>query len=546
MHSPTRPTPHSPTYNSHVRLPLQIGRASLNQGARFAGCVWLGPLLLILAAAFMDSWGPMLAAFGLGLPAIFFMSFAFTAAELAAADRASDIVLDVTGFVIEGGPLDKTHCTWSEVDDCDIVTGDGRWALRWLLLSWLTARRFDAINDRASVPVKQLQLSRKGSEKVVLAEAEGDEIESLEPLRDSIRAAIAPPNEPAPLPQEILTCPHCDAPLVPAPKPRMTCTYCHQELDVPAELQQRVRASIELDENSGSRASVIHKLVDQPSARRAGLVIASCRRLMVWIQPVTLGLLVAMMVHSTHGVAHPAGISVARAAPGDDGLFFYDLALLALVVAGAFAIAWSVGHAYIANRQALRTLADNFGAVPPAKTGAPSTCHQCNAPLPTSTALLVHCAYCAAENVFGVDPRPAAMRRKRERVDLARGLRRRRRSQIQRWITIPLSVVLTVAMVREVRLAWNVPDRFVVPEYWTPQMLCTGHCGHVANADPIRRTFTIVAQGKSVETTVLPHGSAWWDCEYDCTIEIGRTRVTPNDVGDTNLRIEHGVLKPAP
>lgn len=376
--------------------------------------------------------------------------------DLAKQDRASDIVLDDAGFVIEGGPLDKTKCAWSAVHGCTIVDGEARSAMRWLVLSWLTARQLKSINAHARVPVKQLELVRAGEDKLVLAEAEGDEIESLEQLRDAIGAALVPQTQAPPLPQEILACPNCSAPQVPVAAATMPCAACGHEVAVPAELQQRVRAAAELDDDSGSRERVVRTLVDQPSARRAGAVIASCRKLMVWIQPVALALWIAMLVHSTGSIAAAHGIDVARTAPDDDGLFFYDLGLLVLVIAGVFAIAWSVGHAYIANRQALRMLAGNFGAVPPAKPGAPSTCRHCNAPLPATTPLLVHCACCATENVLGVDPRPAAMRQKRDRFDLKRGLRRRRLAQIRRWIVIPLSALLGVAVVREVRIARNV------------------------------------------------------------------------------------------
>jgi hypothetical protein len=186
-------------------------------------------------------------------------------------------------------------------------------------------------------------------------------------------------------------------------------------------------------------------------------------------------------------------------------------------------------------------LADNFGAVPPAKPGAPSTCHNCSAPLPATTALLVHCAYCATENVLGVDPRPAAMRRKRERIDLASGLHRRRRAQIRRWITIPVCALLAVALVREVRLAWNVPSDYGVAEGW--MTMCWGQCGTVTNADPIRRAFTFVVDGKRKESTVPAHGKVTWECEHECSIELDGTRVTPKFNLETNLRIEHGTLK---
>jgi hypothetical protein len=498
--------------------------------------------MLIVGSSFIGTWGALPAVIGLGIPGVFFSCIAIWAAMSAKTDRASDIVFDDSGFVIEGGPLDKTHCKWSEVRSCEIVKVEGRLAVRWIILSWLTARRFASINRRRNVAVKQLVLSRKG-EKLVLAEAEGDEIDSLEQLRDSIRGAVAPPKQPPALPQEILRCPHCDALLVPAPTPRMTCTYCHHDLDVPAELQERVRASTELDQTSGWRARTVRMLVDQPSAGRAAWVIAWCRRLMVWIQPVALVLMIMFLNRGTDDAGSQSEVFVRRTAPSDGYAFLYDFVLLALVVAAAFAIAWSVGHAYIANRQALRMLADNFGAVPPAKPGAPSTCYQCNAPLPATTALLVHCAYCATENVLGVDPRPAAMRRKRERVDLARNLRKRHRARLQRWITIPVSALLAVALVREVRLAWNVPSPYNRPEGWTAEP-CFGFCGDVTNADLIRRTFTFVTDGKRVPVTVLPHGAVTWECDHECTLDLDGTRVTPKPDVETELRIEHGVLKP--
>lgn len=527
-----------------MRLPLQLGRASLNQGARFAACVWLGPLLLVLAAMMLGSWGAI-SAFVLGIPAVFFAGSSILAAELASQDRASDIVLDAKGFTIEGGPLDKTHVAWSHVRGCEIVDGESRYAVRWLLLSFVTARQIGAFNRLARVPVRQLSLSRDGDKPLVLAEAEGDELESLVQLRDSIRGAAAPPKEPAALPEEVLRCPNCDAPQVPIAAPRMTCTSCQHDLDVPVELQQRVRAASDLDVTSGSRASLVKTLVDQPSARRAAFVITSCRRLMVWIQPVALAAWITLLVHSTHDLSLPDGVSVARMAPSDDGLFFYDLGLLALVVACVFGIAWSVGHAYIANRQGLRVLADNFGAVPPATPGAPSTCRTCGAPLPATTALLVHCAYCATENVLGVDPRPAALRQKREHIDLKRALRQRRFATIRRWIVMPVSALLAVAMLREVRLAWHVPEVLFQDEQWTPELMCSTKCGTVANVDAIRRTFTIESHGKRVLTTVLPHGKAWWTC-YECTIEVEGTHVTARDGTGNDLRIAHGALQAVP
>lgn len=524
-----------------MRLPLQIGRASLNEGARFAACVWLGPVLLLIAAGFQKTW--WFSAFLFGLPGLLLSALAFDAAEKAKADRASDILLDASGFSIAGGPLGGTTCAWSEVRSCEITGGETRTAFRWLVMSWLTGRRVSWVNNAARVLVKKLQIVREGhKEPLVLAEAEGDEIASLEQLRDSILGTIAPPGEPPPLPQEVLTCPSCASPQVPIDAPRMPCSSCGHEIDVPAELQQRVRASRELGESGGTPAALVQALVDQPSGRRAGVVIAAGRKLMVWIQPVAIGLWIAMYVHSTGWDAQAGGTAVVRVAPNDDGLFLYDLGLLALVVVGAFAIAWSVGHAYIGNRQALRMLVDHFGAVAPAKPGAASTCRHCSAPLPASSVLLVRCVYCATENVLGVDPRPAAMRHKQDTLDLRRALRRRRRAQLQRWFVIPLAALLGAVMINEVRIAWRVShyveggDSYAGDCDWV-------RCGSLTNEDRIRRTVTFEGKDGPIETTLLPHGKIAWRC-VECTIDVARVSFAPPQAKHVALRIAHGRLQP--
>ena len=134
------------------------------------------------------------------------------------------------------------------------------------------------------------------------------------------------------------------------------------------------------------------------------------------------------------------------------------------------------------------------------------------------------------------------MRQKRDRFDLKRGLRRRRLAQIRRWIVIPLSALLGVAMVREVRIAWNVSEYYSESELicsWS----CSRRCGTLTNDDAIRRMVTIRKYGDRVETTLLPHGKIDWACT-DCTIEVAGVPMTPAEGAGINLRIEHGALQP--
>ena len=530
-----------------VRLPLQLGRAALNQGARFAATVWWFPFLLVAAAMLIDV--TVLVAMPVGFVAFLALSLAVDAAGTAKRDRPADIVLDETGFVVEGGPLDQMRCTWAEVDAgrCEIIKdAEPRVAVRWLILSWLTLRKLPSFTKRVRVPVAHLQLSRKGkgSDKLVLAEVEGGELSSLTQLRDSIRGAVlaATGGKPARLPQEILRCARCQAPQVPTATATMTCPYCASELDVPDELRERVHASVERERASVASARSVRKLVDQPSARRAGFVIAWCRRLMVWSQPAALILLLVITAHQNTNVIEASGIRIERVAPSDDGVALYDLVLLAFVVASAFGIAWSVGHAYVANRQALRVLADHFGAVPPVTPGAPSSCRLCGAPLPASTRLLVHCVYCSAENVLGVDPRPAALRREREQIDLGRGLRRRRRARLRLAIVVPLSALLALWLSREVRLVWDVPGHGTA---FTSA--CGGYegCGTIANASWMQQTVIVSRDGHRVAATIVPHGAVAFHCGSlnTCTVELGAARVPIDLKGAANLRIEHGELQ---
>ena len=54
---------------------------------------------------------------------------------------------------------------------------------------------------------------------------------------------------------------------------------------------------------------------------------------------------------------------------------------------------------------------------------------------------------------------------------------------------------------------------------------------------------TFVADGKRVETTLLPHGVVSWSCSHGCALELDKASLTPDNEYGTDLRIEHGALK---
>lgn len=525
-----------------VRLPLQIGLASLAQSVRFAAFIWLGPLLLLVAAAPPAGVLGFLWIMVLGLAGVIALVFAIDAADTAKRDRPSDLLLDATGLVVEGDVRQRVRLVWSALDvaSCDVVEGEARTAIRWLLLSWLTLRKVGWIAKRVRAPVYQLVVNRRTRESVTLAEGEGeDERLSLVALRDSIRAVSAPDDaaksgSAAPLPQEILLCPGCGAPQVPADRERIACPFCGHDVEVPDALRERQRALAETRDDSAER--LVRRLVDQPGAQAANAWLTWGRRGLVWIQPTLLVFGIVLVYHQTNGLAASVGsLSVSRVAPGDDPVFFYDLALIALAIAVAFGVVWSTLGAFLANRRALRVLAESFGAVPPVKPGTPSACRRCGAPLPSGDGLLARCAYCNAVNVLGVDPRPAAARRRDEARDLASAFAARRHARWRLALTLPACSALALGMAHELVVAWYVPPKGDATYCWPP-------CGTLVNGDAVRRRVAFSADGATLRATVPAHGTLAWQC-YDCSVAVGATHASTQALGNPpSARIVGGAL----
>lgn len=538
---------------ARVRLPLQIGLGGLGQTTRYAALVWWGPALLLLDAIMAPAFRPALGfvwIMGVGLLGIFAFAFALEAADRARRDRPSDIVLTAAGLEIEPSAGAIRKLAWSDVDAarCEIIDGEGRLAVRWLALSLLTLRRVPSLVARARVPTYELRLPlRKASDDdVLLASGEGDERESLAALRDSIRSAATSPDD-APktaardLPPEVLRCPACEAPQAPVDRASAPCPFCAQEVSMPEALRQKLRAAAELEAHDAPTDRLVESLVSQPGARAAGRGIWLGRKLLVLIQPAAFVYLCVLLFGA--GLrGHASDVSIKRLAPSDELVALYDLGVIALLVATVFVAVWCTLSAYLANRRALRVLAEHFGAVPPLEPGAPYACRQCGAPLPTPSkaAMLVRCVYCRAQNVLGIDPRPAASRRRQERMDIAAAVRHRRRARVRFAITLPVCVIAGALAVREARLLWWIPP-------WDkPSMSYGGRAGTIENRDLIRRTVTITLAETHipVRATVVPRGTVEWWCPYSCTIEVGKTRFSPPKRADVKILIDHGRLQP--
>jgi len=517
--------------------------AGLGQATRYAAVLWLGPSLLLLAAMFAPAFSiwlrlPWILFVGLG--GIIALTLAVDAAERAKRDRPSDLLLSATGLAVEGGS--GRSFAWADVDagSCEIIEDEPRLALRMLLLSWLTLRQVPWLIARVRVPVFRLRLPLKAGGDVLLAEAEGEERTSLEALRDSIRSAGAPPSETpsAPVAPEVLRCGNCGAPQVPVDQASAACPYCQHAVGMPEALRDKLRANAALRADDAASAQFVAQLIAQPGAKLASRWLALGRKLLVLSQPAALVYLCVVVYHQTKGQSATSGLFVARASPSDDWLFFYDIGVLLLTLVVAFWVVWSALSAYFANRQALRVLAESFGAVPPVTPGAPCTCRQCGAPLAEGAGtLVVRCVYCSAENVLGIDPRPAAARERRERTNLQAAARTRKLKRLRLAITVPVCAVLTVATVREAALLWWVPVQ-------NSNSMCGGHCGTLENKDSVRRSLSLSDGTQAVRVTVLPRGTLFWECGADCTVTTnGQTLPATDPIGQPSLVISRGQLK---
>ena len=519
---------------------------ALGQTTRYAAFLWLGPLLLIAAAMFapMFSLVPrLLWIMCTGLGGIFAMAFASEAADGAKRDRPSDVLLSARGLQVEESAGPGRSLSWAEVDAgaCDILEAEPRRAVRFLLLSWLTLRKVPALVARERVAVARLRLPLRAGGDVLLAEAEGDERASLEALRDSIRSAFSPAAEvtQAALSPEILRCAQCGAPQVPVDQDAAPCPFCRHSVAMPEALRVKQRAVSALHADDAASARLVKRLLAQPGARSAGRVLWLGRKLMVLAQPGALIYLICLVYHQTADRPSSEGPYAMRAIPNNDTLFFYDIAVLALVVLMAFCLVWLALSAYFANRKALRVLAEGFGAVPPPQPGAPSTCRQCGAPLSeAANEVIVRCVYCRAQNVLGIDPRPAAARQRHERRSLQSAARQRRWARLRLVLTLPLCAFFGISVVREAVLMWWVPP-------FAASADCYGYCGSITNHDLTPRLISITDnENPPVRVTLLPRSTISWESSHGCIVAHGAQQLSTDALGANSfLAIQHGMLQ---
>jgi hypothetical protein len=398
-----------------LRLPLQVGTSSLLGFAHASAAFVPGFLLIgsIALPALLAPWDDALAAYPhLIAPYIFAVSFgggmiayARKHARLALSERPSDIVLGADGLRVEGGPLGGFQASWDDIESVDVV---GR------------HEKLEIVEDDADKKKDnfwRLVLELRDATRKQLGSAEDPrERESLEALRDSIRASIPRRGPHAEQKQEArapLQCEGCGAPIVPAEAEVVPCAYCGRAARIPDDVRARIRAARTRDASTRRSEKLVKKLVRQPGAVRTGFFVflAAIPSMMAW--PAALGGAVVLYALCF--------------------LRLWNALLLTAATLGFIAALYYLVRGQLTDRQALRLLTLGFAARAPTTEGGAHRCRKCNGPLAAAAgSVLAHCAYCGAENVLGFDVRGEAQQSERQAASLDEALARRNRER-SRW-----------------------------------------------------------------------------------------------------------------
>lgn len=370
-----------------IRLPLQTGGGAL--GALF----WtaLTTVAAFGAASFVlfmlssmnhegESTGGLLV-MSL-IPAL--CSLGFGAATLAirrefVRQRATDVEVDGRELRFVGGALGGTAIPWDEIESCTITT------------DWNRYVRTKTNRGTTTEYMDQLWLARRRSSPRLLAESlDPGEKASLGELRQAIlgacqarggRASEDGATEP---PTSVLQCAACGSAVAAVEAAETSCGSCGATVVFDPDAAERIRSAADLGRVTERLEEAIQRLLDQPPATSANRPLD------------LLGFLILVVP------AAALGVSVLPGGGATGGL-----ALLAVGVPFATGIAF-LARLFVAERQALRALTAGMGARNPARAGEPPRCRQCGGTLLIRDRHVVAiCLFCRAENLLGLDLRPA-------------------------------------------------------------------------------------------------------------------------------------------
>ncbi|MGH7281847.1 MAG: hypothetical protein ACRELY_10015 [Polyangiaceae bacterium] len=473
---PMPPPPQSVNYGAPPQaaplacLPLQIGTTATWSAARAA--VALFPGLAILGGAIYLPFAArspnnvIVAAFLLALPGGLLTVFALMHLFEAVKTRASDLLFYPDGLLVDGGRLHGQRIGWKELHPpyAEIEDTTVKRLTLWrifLFLASLSSRRSRTIYSPV-VPVRIWRLHVfHGAQKKLIAETDrAIESDSMNAAKSSVCAVVEGQSyveQAAVVPAQILSCGSCGGPAVPDDAPSVTCVYCHQQVQMPPALRPQAAGSKAMAQSRATTTQMIADLRKQPRAAQTNFWLMVFSIFMFGAWPIGWGIIAIRVL--------------------GDGFQPQDLLFLLLPLAAVLG-GFFMARGRLADRGALQLLTLGFGALAPRKAGEPSRCRRCQGPLPVAgVGGVVHCAYCAAENIVGIDLRPTLDPARTEQVNFDDALKKRAKEKLL-WTV--LTVVAAVTL-----LGWIGGTVFYVATMVEDATPVEGHAPSAKAAAPI-------------------------------------------------------------
>lgn len=389
-----------------VRLPLQTGASSFSAIATWPARIVLLATGAATGSAWLSSHAPearlrivamvvqvLLLVFTLSpISLLAWLGILICRTGRAIRLRACDVLLDRESLRFDGGPASGERLCLDDLElgGCSIEDG-----------------------------VLYLAL-RDGTRRAVACATDADERDSLAVLLAAIRVRTGP-RQSGPARGEgasLLCCAGCGAAVAPDERPLVECAHCGEQVTVPAPLRERLRALRQAAASHRAADRAVERLLQQPGAGGANLVIlvGALALLVLWPVSTLLPL-----------------VSFAEAASAS----FLWLSSLLL---GATLLILAVERVVIADRQALRAVVTGFAACAPERGAeratTPSRCRRCAAPLPLGPGVVVRCLFCGAANVLGVDVHAGAAAARSQVAELESVLSARRAARLRRGLAL--------------------------------------------------------------------------------------------------------------
>lgn len=420
-----------------ARLPLQIGTTATWSAARaavalFPGLAILGCAIYIGATSSSFDGGVLISCLLVALPGGLLTVYAVMHLFAAVKTRASDLLLFPEGLQVDGGRLHGQRIGWKELQhpyaeiEDTTVKRLTMWRIFLFLLSLMNKRSRVVYSPVVPVRVWRLWVTHGGQRRLIAETDRPIECDSMNAAKASVCAVVEGQHyvEQAPtIPTQMLSCNSCGGPAVPDDAPTVTCTYCHQQVQMPPQLRQQAAGAKAMAQSRTTTTQMIAKLRDQPRAAHTNGWLLAFSIFMFGAWPIGWGLIAFRVL--------------------GDGFQAQDALCLMLPLAAVLA-GFFMARGRLADRGALQLLTLGFGALAPRKEGEPSRCRRCQGPLPNAgIGGVSHCAYCSAENIVGLDLRPSLDPARTEQHTFDDALKKRAKEKLL-WTVLTVVAAITL------------------------------------------------------------------------------------------------------